>query len=221
MWTLLLGLAIGAAPMSPVVLLPVVTGGETLAVADAQTHGCDDGTVGGTLVQRGDIYYGNRFTASCSGARLQSALFAYHGQGLAGPYAFRLHLIDPSCGAVGVTEVLTVPGAPDRVEETEIDLSALGWCVGSDFMLLLEPLTCANAADCLPALAVDATSDASGSHCAVVSAPGIVGRECRQARSSDGRGFDFRLRVRLDCAAPSCATTVTREAWGPMKRLYR
>lgn len=219
MLPLLLGLVLGNLPVATVVPRHA-GGGEAPAIAVAQTHGCDDGASGGTLVQRGDHYYGNAFAVGCARARLMAATFTYHGHGLAGPYAFRLHLVDPACGATGVTPTLTVPGAPGGYATAEIDLASLGWCVGPEFLLLLEPLACAAAEDCFPALAVDASSEPVSTHCAVVSVPGSIARECRQARSSDGRGFDFRLRVAVDCGAPGCTTAVQAGTWGQVKRLF-
>jgi hypothetical protein len=58
---------------------------------------CDDGSSGGTLIQRIDAYYGNRFEVPCPGARVVGVRFVHHGYGLAGPYSFRLHLFDAGC----------------------------------------------------------------------------------------------------------------------------
>lgn len=197
--------------------------GTMLFVASSGEAACDDGSAGGTLVQRADDWYGNRFAAPCTAALLHSVRFAHFGYGLPGPYAFRLHLLDASCTEKGVTPILEIEGAPDDVTTVEIDLADLGWCVESAFHLLLEPLSCTGPTqdDCFPALVVDGTADGDGSsHCAIVSAPAATGRACFAARSADGRYFDFALRAQLDCASPQCATAVSPSTWGGLKRLF-
>jgi len=195
------------------------------SVTDGSEAACDDGTAGGTLVQSIDAYYGNRFAPVCQAARIESARFVHYGYGLAGPYAFRLHVVDTTCGEIGVTPVLTTAGAPDLVTTAEVDLSPYGWCVSGEFLLLLEPLTCADGPtghDCFPAVVVDASTDGdAAAHCATVSVLAGAERQCFAARSADGRYFDFGLRVGLQCVAPECATGLEDTTWSGAKRLYR
>jgi hypothetical protein len=194
-------------------------------VAAETALGCDDGSTGGTLVQRQDHYFGNRFTAPCTATRVVSASFVHSGPALDGAYAFRLHLLDGACRELGVTAELTTPAAADAPLVANVDLSSYRWCVEGEFALVLEPLACADGTtghDCFPALVVDATSDAaSGAHCAIVDTPTADGRQCLAARSIDGRFFDFRLRVQVTCGAPECTTAVQPGTWSAVKRLYR
>lgn len=187
--------------------------------------GCDDGADGGSLVQRGDTWYGNRLALACPSGRLTAVEFTYFGAGLPGPYAYRLHFLDAACRTLGSTSVVTVPGAPDAPATTTVDVAALGVCVSTAFAIVLEPLSCADGAaagDCMPALVVDGSSDAQETaHCGVVSTSTSGPRECLAPRSSDGRYFDFRLRAQVDCAAAECATPVAPAAWSRLKRLYR
>jgi hypothetical protein len=123
---------------------------------------CDDGTVGGTLVQRLEDWYGNSYEASCSGARVTSVRFQHLSYGLSGPYLYRLHLVDKACTTIMSTEVLEV--APSAAEPTwvQVDLSGNDWCVQGEFQIYLEPLSCVDplaGKDCFPAVIVDATSD--------------------------------------------------------------
>lgn len=210
-----------------VVLRPLDTGGLLVVPAPsgpAIEMSCDDGTFGGTLFQRLDTLYGNRFEAACGAGQITGLTFVHYGYGLEEPYAYRLHLLDPSCRTLGVTDELLAPGAPLEPRLVEVDLSAYRWCVSGDFYLLLEPLTCADGRqgqDCFPALVVDASSDPdAGTHCASVSTQTAAGRECFVARSADGRSFDFRLRVQLLCRSELCLTPVTPCTWSTVKRLY-
>jgi hypothetical protein len=195
------------------------------SIATAFDYGCDDGTIGGTLVQRGEAYYGNRFETACATGKLTKARWMHFGYGLSGDYQFRLHLLDAACQEIAVTPILTIPGAPDAIASAEVDLTSFGWCVTNGFALLLEPLSCADAPDaqdCFPALLVDASTDGDpASHCGVLSAPSGDGRECLSPQSADGRFFDFRLRVEIACAAPGCAVAVHPGTWSQVKRLYR
>jgi hypothetical protein len=194
------------------------------AFVSSSEAACDDGTSGGTLVERQDSWYGNLFAAPCAAGHILAVRLTHFGYGLPGPYEFRLHLLDLACRELGVTPVLAIPGAPDLPATTSIDLSDFGWCIEGGFHLLLEPLTCADGGtghDCFPALVVDASSDGDGpAHCAVVSAAAADGRQCFAARSADGRFFDFGLRVEVGCAAPECATAVQAVTWGRVKRIY-
>ena len=162
----------------------------------ASSASCDDGADGGSLVQRGDTWYGNRLALSCPAGLLYAVEFTYFGAGMPGPYAYRLHVLDADCRELAVTGVLTLAGAPDAPATAQVDVASLGACVSSAFAILLEPLTCADGAaahDCMPALTVDASSDTQeAAHCAVVSTMGSNGRECFAPRSSDGRFYDFR-----------------------------
>jgi len=205
-------------PPAPGAGLPALAAGEAALT-------CDDGSTGGTLVERRDHYFGNRFTAPCTAVRLVGASFAHFGPALDGSYAYRLHLLDAGCHAIGVTPVLSTPAAGEGPALTSVDLSSYGWCVEGNFAVVLEPLTCADeptAHDCFPALVVDATNDAAADeHCAIVDAPTVDGRQCLAARSSDGRFFDFRLQVQAQCASPECTTSVQPGTWSAVKRLYR
>src|SRR5262249_52176729 len=67
----------------------------------------DDGRDGGTLVQGRGGYYGNRFVLDCASGRLTAVDFTYFGAGLAGPYSYRLHVLDNLCREIGVTSVLS------------------------------------------------------------------------------------------------------------------
>ena len=196
-----------------------------MPVAAATTIACDDGSQGGTLVERQDHYYGNRFTAPCTAARIVAASFAHAGPALEGDATYRLHLLDGACNEVGVTPVLSTPAAGAAPAPVGVDLSAYGWCVEGSFALVLEPLRCTDvtlAPDCAPALVVDATSDAAAAtHCAIVAAPTVDGRQCLAARSSDGRFFDFSLRVEVECGASQCTAGVQPGTWSSIKRLYR
>jgi hypothetical protein len=124
-----------------------------------------------------------------------------------------------------VTDVLTTPGAPDSLALTSVDLSNFGWCVQGAFHLLLEPLTCADGTigrDCFPAVVVDATADGDPTtHCATVSAAAGLERDCFAARAADGRYFDFKLRVQVQCDVPECTSAVESATWSRLKRLYR
>jgi hypothetical protein len=190
----------------------------------ASTSTCDDGSFGGTLVQRGDMWYGNELQPGCAAARIERVRFAHFGYGLEGPYAFRLHLLDAECRPLGVSPELAVAGAPQAPAWADVDVTALGWCVTGPFLLALEPRTCADGAagrDCFPALVVDATSGGDGgAHCArVVVDPGSD-PGCYAAQSADGRHFDFLLRVDLSCGAAECALAVAPGTWSLVKRLY-
>jgi hypothetical protein len=55
----------------------------------------------------------------------------------------------------------------------------------------------------------------------VLNAPTGDGRECLAPQSVDGRYFDFRLRVEVECAAPDCAVAVHPGTWSQVKILYR
>jgi hypothetical protein len=209
-------------PLSP-------AGAELAAPAPAATAGsefaCDDGSNGGTLVEHTEAYYGNRFATDCAAGRVLGVRFTHFGYGLQGNYAFRVHLFDAACAEVAVSDVRTIPGAPDALASVEVNLSNLGWCVSSEFSLMLEPLSCADGAaghDCFPAVVVDASNDAEEpAHCAMVNAPTAEGRQCLAARSADGRYFDFRLRALVACSDPACATAVVPGTWTQIKRLYR
>lgn len=187
--------------------------------------GCDDGADGGSLVQRGDTWYGNRLALACASGRLTAVEFTYFGAGLPGPYAYRLHFLDGACRVLASTAVASVPAAPDAPATVTVDVSALAVCVSADFAIVLEPLSCADgpaAGDCMPALVVDGSSDSQeAAHCGVVSTTTSGGRECLAPRSSDGRFFDFRLRAQVDCAASECTSAVAPAAWSHVKRLYR
>jgi hypothetical protein len=186
---------------------------------------CDDATNGGTLVQRSDTWYGNRFVVPCAGARVVSARFVHLGPGVFGTCAYRLHLLDADCREIGTSIQLDVPASPVVPGEAVVDLESYGWCVAGAFALVLEPLRCADGSagrDCFPALVVDTTSDSdAAAHCAVVGAPAADGPSCLAPRSADGRFFDFRLRVELDCAASACATAVRAGTWTRAKRLFQ
>jgi hypothetical protein len=206
--------------------LPAAPAAAELAlVASEAAITCDDGTTGGTLVERQDHYFGNRFVTPCAAAHLTKASFVHFGPQLDGAYTYRLHLLDAACHEIGVTPELVTPAAAAAPALAEVDLGGYGWCVDGSFALVLEPLTCADgstAHDCFPALVVDATSDAvAGGHCALVNAPTADGRQCLAARSVDGRFFDFRLRVQATCGAPECTTAVRPGTWSDVKRLYR
>jgi len=217
-----------ATATSPVALRPVPTVARAPAppyLAGTAEAACDDGTAGGTLVQQRDGYYGNHFAAPCASARMLTARFVHYGYGLAGPYAFRLHLFDAACREVGATAELETPGAPDDLATVAVDLSSLGWCVTGDFQLPLEPPTCADGAaghDCFPAVVVDASADGEAAkHCATVNLVTGGGRECFAARSADGRYFDFGLRVDVLCEAPACTSAIETTSWSQVKHLYR
>ena len=49
----------------------------------------------------------------------------------------------------------------------------------------------------------------------------LLGRQCLAARSSDGRFFDFSLRVEVECGASQCTAGVQPGTWSSIKRLYR
>ena len=186
---------------------------------------CDDGTIGGTLVQRLEDWYGNSFQTSCAGTRVTSVRFQHLSYGLAGPYFYRLHLVDTACATRMVTEVLEVGASAGEPSWVQVDLSAVDWCVQGEFQIYLEPLTCVTplaGQDCFPAVVVDATSDTDpGAHCARVSTQGAFERSCAAARSTDGRYFDFVLRVELQCDSASCSTAVTPTNWTLLKSIYR
>ena len=190
---------------------------------------CDDGTNGGTLVQRGDTWYGNRLALACASARLTAVEFTYFGAGFAGPYAYRLHFLDAECRTLATTPVWSVPSASEAPATVIVDLSAIEVCVGAAFIVALEPLSCADGAtaqDCMPALVVDGSSDAQESaHCGVANTATSDGRSCLAPRSADGRFFDFRLRVQADCTAPENSTWPCRAKlgtpWMPALRAMR
>lgn len=186
---------------------------------------CDDGTSGGSLVQRGDTWYGNRLQPACASGRLTAVEFTYFGAGLTGPYAYRLHILDAECRTLATTPVWSVPGAAGAPATATVDVGALGVCVGSAFAIVLEPMSCADgdtAQDCMPALVVDGSSDAhEPEHCGVANTVTSEGRACLAPRSADGRYFDFRLRAQVDCTAPECTSAVAPADWSRVKRLYR
>jgi hypothetical protein len=190
---------------------------------DSGLH-CDDGTDGGTLVQRFDAYYGNRFSTGCAAALLQSVSFVHYGYAFAGPYSYRLHVLDTACREIGVTDVLRAASATQAPASVDVDLSSLGLCVGPEFFVMLEPQTCSDGPvgqDCFPAIVFDTTSDNDPSaHCASVSAQTITGRQCLAARSADGRYFDLRMRVRVACNSGGCTSAVAHTAWSNVKLLY-
>jgi hypothetical protein len=181
-----------------------------------QSNGCDDGVDRGTLVQRGDLYYGNRIEAACTGARLAAVEFVHAG--ITTTSAYRIHVLDAGCHEIGVTPVLftTNPDASPHLES--VDLRAAGWCASAEIRVLVEPLGCSQPADCFPAVVVDG---GTGSDCARVAVPAPGGRSCLAARTSDGRGFAFRLRVRFDCDSAGCTTAVVPRTWSAAKQLYR
>jgi len=189
------------------------------------TAGCDDGTNGGSLVQRSDTWYGNRLAIACPSGRLTGVEFTYFGAGLPGPYFYRLHVLDAECHELAVTSVWNVPGAPDAPATAQVDLAGLEACVSASFSLLLEPLSCADGAaahDCMPALLVDASSDTEeAAHCGVVNANTLDGRQCLAPRSVDGRFYDFRLRAQVECGVPGCTSATAPADWSRVKRLYR
>ena len=221
-------LALVSQPTAPVVLRPPLAPTQQTAAgapsAGAETS-CDDGSFGGTLFESLEAYYGNQFSAPCAAAALQGVVFVHFGNGLPGPYLYRLHLLDAQCREIGVSDVRSAVGAPDTPATVEVDLSSHAWCVGSEFYLFVEPLTCADGmsgTDCYPALAVDATSSNDpGVHCARVNVDTYSGRQCLAARSADDRYFDFRLRARLDCQVPGCTSPIAPTAWSTLKQLYR
>jgi len=213
---------------TPVTLRPLPVDSPRTPAPMTQSVGasaCDDGTDGGTLVQGLGAYYGNRFVLDCASGRLTAVDFTYFGAGLAGPYSYRLHVLDNACREIGVTSVLSAASAVDAPASAQVVLPEGGWCVGQAFAIVLEPLTCSDGAggkDCFPALVVDATSDTNPTvHCAVVSAETSIGRECLAPRSADGRFFDFRLRATVLCDAPGCITPVAPVGWSHVKNLYR
>src|SRR2546425_8930258 len=111
---LVLSVLASGSPHADVVLRPFVPSMQVAAPAPAAGEaeaGCDDGSSGGTLVERLEAYYGNRFTAPCAAAVLEGASFVHFGYGLAGPYAYRLHLLDAQCREIGVTDVQNLPAA--------------------------------------------------------------------------------------------------------------
>lgn len=187
--------------------------------------GCDDGSAAGTLVEKQDHYYGNRFSAPCTGVRLTAARFTHSGPARSGGYVFRLHLLDGECREIGVTPELVTAADGAPATQASVDLGDYDWCIEGSFALLLEPLSTAGTGevdDCYPALVVDATSDAvADAHCAIVNAPTADGRQCLAARSSDGRFFDFGLQVEAECGAPECTTAVEPGTWSSVKLLYR
>ena len=206
--------------------LPPGTSAQAPALPGTDTAvSCDDGSMGGTLVQRLDAYYGNRFELACASARITSVQFTHFGAGRPGPYAYRLHLLDAACRETGVTALLTTPGAALDPATVSVDVSALGWCASGSFAVTLEPLSCAdglNGLDCFPALVVDATSDTdAAAHCGVVSTETSSGRACLAPRSADGRYYDFLLRVGIVCNDLACTTAVEPTTWSTLKRLYR
>jgi hypothetical protein len=186
--------------------------------------GCDDGTAGGTLIERAGEWYGNRFVPDCGAALLVRANFVHAAYDLPGPYAFRLRLLDAACRELGATPQISIPASPGTVAAHEIDLAPYGWCIDGPFQILIEPLTWADAEgqDCFPALVVDASADADAeAHCATVSTAAAEGRQCFAARSADGRYFDFALRAELECAASECATPVAPSTWSRVKARFR
>jgi hypothetical protein len=190
------------------------------AVAPQGVLACDDGTTGGTLVQPGDAAYGNRFTPACAGARVLGASFVHFGAGFAGPHLYRLLLLNGDCTWLAATAPLQAPDAAVAPVAVDVDLAALGWCVGGDFVVVVQPMDCTGETHgCFPALVVDASSD-GGDHCGVVVATGASAPECRSPQSADGRRFDFRLRVDVDCADPLCASPIASRTWSDVKRLY-
>jgi hypothetical protein len=186
---------------------------------------CDDGSVGGTLVQGVGDWYGNAFEAPCSGARVTQVRFQHLSYGLPGPYLYRLHLMDATCTLLASTGVLQVDPADAAPTWIEVDVSGAGWCVSGTYQIFLEPLTCDDPLrgdDCFPALCVDASSSTEpGAHCAQVSVQGAFERTCAAARSSDGRYFDFLLRAQVGCDDAACSTAVRSDAWSLVKSLYR
>jgi hypothetical protein len=196
----------------------------TPTVAQSE-EACDDGTVGGTLLQGIGDWYGNRFVASCAGERVTRVRFQHLSYGLPGPYHYRLHLVDASCTSLAATEVLQVEPADDLPAWVDVDVSEAGWCVSGEYQILLEPLTCVDPLtgdDCFPALCVDSSSTTDpGSHCAVVSTQGAFERACAAARSSDGRYFDFLLRAEVVCEDPACTTAVQPTGWSVVKSFYK
>ena len=194
-------------------------------VGSSSALACDDGTVGGTLVQRLEDWYGNSYQAPCSGARVTAVRFQHLSYGLPGPYLYRLHLVDATCATMMTTDVLQVAASTGEPTWVQVDLSGADWCVQGEFQIYLEPLTCVTplaGQDCFPAVLVDATSDTDpGAHCARVSTQGAFERSCAAARSTDGRYFDFVLRVELQCDSASCSTAVTPTNWTLLKSIYR
>lgn len=193
-------------------------------VQSSSESSCDDGSMGGTFVQRLEDWYGNSFVAACGGGRITSVRFQHLSYGLPGPYLFRLHLVDATCGWVGSTDVLETDPSDTEPGWVEVDTEDRGWCVQGDYQVLLEPLSCMDplgGEDCFPALAYDATSSTDpAAHCAVVSTQGTFDRACSSARSADGRFFDFVLRPQLQCDDPACSTAVAPASWSLMKSLY-
>ncbi len=182
----------------------------------ASSVGCDDGTDRGTLVQRGDLLYGNRLQTPCAGARLRRIAFVHAGSST--PSAYRLHVLDAACNEIGVTPVrfTTETNAAPHLED--VDVTGHGWCVQGEFRVLVEPLNCAQAFDCFPALVVDG---GTGADCAEVALPAGSGRSCLTARTSDGRAFAFRIRATFDCGTPACTTATVVRTWTAAKRLYQ
>jgi hypothetical protein len=204
--------ATGAAPVPAV---------DAHAAAAGTVRACDDGTDAGTLVQRAGAAYGNRFSQDCAAAAVQSVSFVHFGAGNPGPYRYRLRVYDGACALVATTDVLAAGDAVAAPEAVEVDVAALGWCVGSEFALAVEPLGCPTPDDCFPALVVDASSDThAGAHCAVVVTPADTDPACYAPRSADGRFFDFRLRVVTACHAPGCTTALANPTWSRFKCLY-
>jgi hypothetical protein len=190
------------------------------AAASEAVLACDDGTNGGTLVQPGDAAYGNRFAPGCGGGRVLRASFVHFGAGFAGPHTYRLLLLNGDCIQLAATAPLQAPDAAAAPGAVDVDLAALDWCVGGDFVVAVQPMDCTGEAHgCFPALVVDASSH-SGDHCGVVVATAATAPTCRSPQSADGRRFDFRLRVDVDCADPRCATPVASRTWSDFKRLY-
>lgn len=191
----------------------------------ASQTSCDDGTFGGTFVQQLGDWFGNSFAPGCGGGRITSVRFQHLSYGLPGPYLFRLHLLDSTCGWVGSTEVQQINASDEAPAWVDVDTEEAGWCVQGEFAILLEPLTCADpfgGEDCFPALGYDSSSSTDpGAHCALVSTQATFDRVCSSARSADGRYFDFLLRPQVQCADPACSTAVAPVSWSLLKSLYQ
>lgn len=220
-----LGLQVLAADAAGLPVLRPYVGVQPAPVGRIHSEvGCDDGSVGGTLIQSLEEWYGNAFTAPCGGARVTHVRFQHMSYGLSGPYLYRLHLLDSACQLLVSTPLLETESGDGEPTWVDVDVSNQDWCVAGDYQIFLEPLTCADAlsgADCFPALVVDSTSSPEpGTHCAVVNTPSLFGRACGAARSADGRYFDFLLRAEVDCAAASCSTGLQATSWSLIKSLY-
>jgi len=201
----------GAAALRP---LSQVEGGASTAWPSSLV-GCDDGTNLGTLIQRGDLLYGNRLQSPCAGARLRRIAFVHAGS--SSPSAYRLHVRDASCNEIGVTPVrfTTATNAAPHLEE--VDVADYGWCAHGDVRVFVEPLSCPQPSDCFPAVVVDA---GTGGDCAEVAVPNGGGRSCLAARTSDGRPFAFRIRAEFECSASACITATRSRTWTAAKQLY-